>query len=189
MACKVDTKRLQLTPFGPAHVSDTYVGWLNNPALMSFSQHGGRVHSKTSCRAYAASFDHTSRCLWAIETHDGTHIGNINAYITTDQGLADIGLLVGHGAGGQGYGLEAWQGTIAALFDHYKLRKVTGGCLAPHQAMRRIMDRSAMEADGTRHNHFVHNGTPVDVVHMAIFSQAFMMLPGIICTSVQAPKW
>jgi [ribosomal protein S5]-alanine N-acetyltransferase len=189
MACKVDTKRLRLVPLGPGHISDTYVGWLNDPALMRFSKHSGRMHTEASCRDYAANFDHVSCCLWAIEIYSGTHIGNVNAYITQDQGLADIGLLVGHGAGGQGYGLEAWQGALAALFEHYKLRKVTGGCLAPHHAMRRIMECSGMVPDGLRQNHFLHNDNPVDVIHMAIFSNQYVKAPTITLKSVPAPAW
>lgn len=189
MAWQIETLRLCLTPLGPGHISDTYVGWLNDPGLMAFSQHGGRVHTQASCRDYAAGFDHVSRCLWAIETKGGIHIGNINAYLTPDQGLADIGLLVGHGAGGQGYGSEAWQGVIAALFRSYGLRKVTGGCLASHHAMRRIMEQADMVPDGTRFAHFLQDSTPVDVVHMAIFAQDYIKSGNIALREVAHPNW
>lgn len=189
MACEITTPRLRLTPLGPDHISDTYVGWLNDPDLMGFSQHGGRIHTQASCHDYAATFDHISRCLWAIETLDGTHIGNINAYLTPDQAIGDIGLLVGHGAGGQGYGLEAWQAAIAALFGHYGLRKVTGGCLATHQAMRQIMTRSGMCPDGTRHAHILHKDVPMDVVHMAIFAQDYIRSENITLGEITPPDW
>ncbi len=173
IACAIQTPRLNIVPLAPRHITERYVGWLNSSGLMAFSQHNGRSHSLASCRAYAADFDHKSKCLWAIErSDDGVHVGNINAYLSLDQGVGDIGLLVGEP--GLGYGQEAWSGVIYALFDHYRLRKVTGGCHSDHGAMRKIMEKSAMQPDGVRRRHVMRRGDVVDVVHMAIFAEDFI---------------
>lgn len=190
MACLIETPRLRLEPLGPAHISPAYAGWLNDPALMRFSQHGGRHHDPESCRAYARGFDHETRCLWAIlERGSGAaHIGNINAYLTPAHGLGDVGLLIGTGAG-KGYGREAWQGVIQALFAHYGLRKVTGGCLATHEAMRAIMVRTGMVPDGRRKSHYLQDGEPVDILHMAIFAKGFNMARDVTVRQCPPPVW
>lgn len=188
MACMIETERLSLIPLAPRHITNTYVKWLNDPNLMRFSRHCGLVHTQSSCRNYAARFDHVSGCLWAIEIEE-THIGNVNAYITPEHSTADIGLLVGHEAGGRGYGREAWQGAIAALFNYYKLRKVTGGCVASHHAMRRIMECSGMVPDGRRKQHLLYNNKTVDVVHMAIFYDQYEKPSNITVKKVSAPVW
>lgn len=172
-ACTIATARLDIVPLAPRHISERYAGWLNDPERMAFSQHSGRVHTQDTCRAYAADFDHETRCLWAIERRsDHAHVGNINAYLTPAQGVGDIGLLIGQA--GQGYGQEAWIGVICALFDHYALRKVTGGCHGDHAAMRQIMGRAAMQPDGVRRHHVLRGTVVVDVVHMAIFAEDFI---------------
>lgn len=189
MACQVETKRLWLKPLGPEHIGKTYVDWLNNSNLMQFTQHAGKTHTIASCREYATSFDHVTCCLWAIEIKMGKHIGNINAYITQDQYVADIGLLLGPDEGGKGYGLEAWKGAMAALFDYYGMRKVTGGCLAPNQSMLSLMEKLKMVPDGVRKAHFLYNSKPVDVVHRAIFSENYLKSQDINLKHVNAPKW
>ena len=171
-ACAIQTARLRIVPLAPHHITQRYADWLNAPALMAFSQHGGHSHSLASCKAYAASFDHKTKCLWALERRDdGRHVGNINAYLTLAQGVGDIGLLVGEP--GLGYGQEAWSGVIHALFGHYHLRKVTGGCHADHFAMRQIMERSAMQMDGIRQRHAMRGDLAVDIVHMAMFAEDY----------------
>lgn len=173
MAYIVETPNLRLIPLADRHFTATYVGWLNDPSLMQYSQNGQMQHDLESCRAYAAQFDHKTSCLWALETTVGEHIGNLNAHMTLAHGLGDIGILIGAKSNGKGWGLEAWKAAIQVLFLGYNLRKVTGGCLAAHHAMKTIMKRAGMVPDGIRFAQFVHKGRPCNIEHMSTFGETF----------------
>ena len=44
MAYVISTPRLEIHPFGPEHIHDEYVNWLNDPSLMKFSQNKVIIH-------------------------------------------------------------------------------------------------------------------------------------------------
>ena len=70
--------RLDLVPFAESHITDDYLGWLNDTHLMRFSEQRHRVHTRESARDYLRSFDDTENRFWAIlEYGEGLgHIGN-----------------------------------------------------------------------------------------------------------------
>lgn len=188
MACLISTQRLKLVPFGPEHIHESYIGWLNDPKLMQFSQNQGRIHDAESCKIYAKSFDHKTKWLWGIHTLNGDHIGNINAYLSPAHGVADIGLLVGKGQG-LGYGAEAWQGAMDALFLYYGVRKVTGGCVREHTKMAKIMKKSGMKPDGSRAAHLLLGGKPRDIVFFAEFCSFYEPRDDVKHEECPSPDW
>ena len=168
----LETPRLRMTPFTERFVTARYLGWLNDPNVVRFSERRHRVHSEDTAREYLASFSGTPNCFWAIVSKDEEcgHIGNITAQIDTHNSLADISILIGQlSSWGQGFGTEAWQAVMAYLLDDVGLRKITGGTLALNVGMLEIMRRSGMREDGRRHRHYIVEGEEVDVVHMAAF--------------------
>ncbi|MBY4893450.1 GNAT family N-acetyltransferase [Rhodobacteraceae bacterium N5(2021)] len=161
---------VRLVPFGDRHLTDTYVGWLNTPELVRFSEQRHRSHDLDSCRAYVASFATGPNLLWAVEDHaTGSHVGNITATVNPPNGLADISILIGGGSG-QGYGFAAWSAVLDYLGSRPDLRKITGGCLAGNAAMVAIMRKAKMQPDGVRKDHFLVDGAPMDVLHFARYT-------------------
>lgn len=163
---------VRLVPFHEGHLSQNYVDWLNDTALMRYSEQRHRRHDLQSCAAFVAGFENGPNLLWAIEAmdQDGAHVGNVTASIDPNNGIADIGLMIGAAKSqGRGYGLAAWSAALEYLKARPDMRKVTGGCLAPNQAMVRIMQRAGMQPDGRRKDHFVVNDTPVDVLYHAVW--------------------
>lgn len=74
------TSRLRLEPFAEPHLTERYVGWLNDPDVVRFSEQRHRRHTLASCEAYWRSFEGTPNHFWAIVADDASlgHIGNIN---------------------------------------------------------------------------------------------------------------
>jgi Acetyltransferases, including N-acetylases of ribosomal proteins len=171
----VQGPRIRLLPFAERFLTQRYVDWLNDPDLMRFSEQRHRRHTMASNAEYVRSFDQPNRYLWAIiDRDDELHVGNVNAYVDANNGVADIGLLIGErGRQGRGLGAEAWMGAIHALFLGAGVRKITGGCAALNLAMIRIMQSAGMVEDGTRRAHVVIDGIAVDVVHRALFRDSF----------------
>ncbi len=167
----IEMTRLRLVPFDPErHLTETYVGWLGDPDVVRYSEQRHRTHSLESCRAFVGGFAGTPHMLWAIETRDGRHIGNMHADIDPRNTLADLAILIGdRSAWGTGLGGEAWCAAVDWLLGAGGMRKVSAGCLAPNAAMRRLMAKSRMVEDGVRKAHYLLDGSPVDIVHAARF--------------------
>ncbi|TAL00179.1 MAG: N-acetyltransferase [Rhodospirillaceae bacterium] len=169
---RLETPRCILESFGEIHLSDRYVGWLNDPETTRFSQQRYRRHDLESCRAYMTSFVGMPHYFAAIVAKDRSlgHIGNINAYVDERNGVADVGILVGErGAWGTGYGTEAWVAFCRHLLLSCGIRKVTAGTLANNIAMLGIMRKAGMKDDGRRLRQSIHEGQEVDIVYAALF--------------------
>jgi RimJ/RimL family protein N-acetyltransferase len=174
----IETARLVIEPFTvDRHLSERYVGWLNDPEIVRFSEQRRRAHTLNGCRAYAASFSGTPNYFWAVVAKDVAlgHIGNLNTYVDGNHGVGDIGILMGERtAQGRGYATEAWVAVCDYLLRTVGLRKVTAGTLAVNTPMLRLMERVGMVADGRRVRHHLWNGEEIDVVHAALFRSTWL---------------
>jgi ribosomal-protein-alanine N-acetyltransferase len=169
----LETPRLRLEPFSESRITPRYLGWLNDPAIVQFSEQRHRTHTRDSARAYLDGFRDSPSYFWAIVATDDAlgHIGNVTAHVDPHNSLADLGILIGERQmWGGGLGTEAWLAAMAFLFNDLGIRKVTAGTLAINLGMLRIMERAGMQPDGTRLRHYFVNGGEVDVVHMARFN-------------------
>ena len=168
----IETARLWLVRFDARFLSDEYVSWLNDPAVVRFSQQRLSHHTIASCTAYMQSFEGTPNQFWAILRKDQNlhHIGNMNVYLDQNDRVADLGILIGdRDSTAMGFGLEAWQGLVKHLLSTTDVRKISAGTLALNQPMLAIMRKSGMLSDGVRQRHCLIEGQAVDVVHMALF--------------------
>jgi [ribosomal protein S5]-alanine N-acetyltransferase len=167
------TERCRIEPFDvDRHLSARYVGWLNDPQVVRFSEQRHRRHDEESCKSYANSFIGTPHYFWAIVARDEKlgHIGNISAHIDISNSVGDIGIMVGErSVWGRGYGSEAWSIVAAFLFDALNLRKVTAGMIATNKSMIDLAKRTGMTEDGYRRRQFLWEGQEVDMLFMALF--------------------
>jgi len=168
---RIVTARLILEPLAEAAVDARYVGWLNDPELMRFSNQRFRTHTEATQRAYVASFAGGPSLLLAMRlAGDGRMVGTMTAYVAPAHGTADMGLLIGERTlWGQGYGLEAWSALMAHLLGPLGLRKVTAGAVRANAAMCAIMERSGMQLEAVRRRHEIIDGVENDVLLFARF--------------------
>ena len=173
----INTDRLIITPFSEKHITPRYVGWLNDPELMCYSEQRHKIHTLESCTQYWHSFFNTPNILWAIEVKANGfgHIGNINAYIDQNNKVADVGILIGEtDVHGYGYGYEAFKSVSEYLFVNIGIRKLTAGTVSVNSSMIRLMQRMKMSEDGVRKRHYLMNKDEVDIIHMALFKEEML---------------
>ena len=166
----LSTARLVLRPFGPQHLSDRYVSWLNDPETVRYSEQRHRRHTVETCQVWTAAMVKGPHLLWAIE-ETGTglgHVGNLAVLIDPQNNLADMSILLGE-ARGCGLGREAWCAALAWLLGPRRVRKVTAGTMSTNLPMLMLMHRAGMEKDGVRRRHYLLNGQEVDIIFMAAF--------------------
>ena len=171
---EIQSRRLYIVPFEERHLAERYVGWLNDPEVVRYSEQRHRRHDLASCREYFEQVRRSDGYFSAIEERDGRrgHIGNMTVSVDNANGLADIAILIGERAvWGAGLGFEAWNAVIRALIEREGFRKVTGRSMTANRAMVRIMEKAGMLADGRRQAHFLIEGAAVDVVYFAAFAR------------------
>lgn len=168
----IKTDRLQITPFSEKFLSLRYVGWLNDPEVVRYSEQRHHTHSLELCREYWKSFIGSPNYFWAVVKtgEQAEHIGNINAYVDKNNSVADIGILIGEkSVWGQGYGLEAWVAVCNYLLTDVKTRKITAGALSTNTRMLSLMNHAGMAEECRRIRHALFEGQYVDIVHYALF--------------------
>jgi RimJ/RimL family protein N-acetyltransferase len=173
---RILTTRLSIEPFTEHFLTQQYVNWLNDPDVVRYSTQRHRRHTLESCRKYLDSFLGTPHYFWAIVEHvEGFgHIGNMNAYIDPADQVADLGILVGNkNAWRHGYSREAWLAVCSHLFEAIGIRKITAGTCASNAGMLALMKSTGMMEDGRRVRQTVIEGREIDIVHAALFRDAW----------------
>ena len=166
----LETPNLRLLPFADAHLTDTYIGWLGDAEVTRYSEQRHRSHDRASCAAFVASFTGTPSMLWAIETRDGRHLGNLHADVDAANAVADLAIMLGErDARGRGLGLEAWRAVLDHLLGPGRMRKVTAGCMAVNAPMLALMEKSGMTVEGRLTRQFLWRGREVDLVKACKF--------------------
>ena len=169
----ISTPRLRIIAFAEHHLTESYIGWLNDPEVVRYSEQRHVVNDLARCRDYFETMSRSANFFSAIEETAARrgHIGNVSVAVDRSNGLADISIMIGdRGVWGNDFGYEAWSAVLKALLDREGFRKVTGGTVAPNKAMVRIMEKSGMQPDGVRPAHYLIDNVPVDVVYFARFA-------------------
>jgi [ribosomal protein S5]-alanine N-acetyltransferase len=170
----IKTRRLTLTAFADEHLTKRYVGWLNDPEVVRYSEQRHRRHTAESCREFIGSFATGPSHLWAIIEKERSlgHIGNINSVVDAPNRTADVAILIGEKqAWGDGLGAEAWMAVVDYLLGPGGMRKVTAGAMAENKAMLKIMNKAGMAEEGRRNGQFLLDGRAVDAILTARFTK------------------
>ncbi len=176
---RIETKRLFLIPFTDTHLTERYVGWLNDGALLQYSEHGFTKHTILSCKEFMKSFANSPNYFWAThvkgEESEISHIGNMTAYVNPHHKCADIGIMIGEkNAWGKGYGREEWLAVCDYLLRHEGLRKVTASTLSVNIAMQKVMNSIGMRLEGVQQQQCIVKGEEVDKIYMSLFREEWL---------------
>ncbi len=169
---KLYGKNICLRPFQESDITDHYVSWLNDNEVVKYSNQRFLTHTIESSYQYLDSFSNTRNMYMAIEDGSTKELyGSITAYIQSNHGTADIGLMIGNKKSwGKGVGSEAWKLMMDFLLMQSDIRKVTGGTMGCNIGMIKIMKKNAMIHEATKKNHELLDGKPVDIVYFYKFS-------------------
>ena len=156
--------------FAESDLSDTYVGWLNDPEVVKYSNQRFKAHSLASCRAYFESFAGSDNLFLAICLADGRMVGTMTVYRAMMHGTADVGIMLGDRTiWGQGVGQKAWSMVIDWLLGLGDIRKVTAGTLGCNSGMLLLMQRAGMQQEAVRRAQEIVDGVAQDVIYYARF--------------------
>lgn len=166
--------RVVLSRFAADDLTDAYVGWLNDPRVVRFSNQRFRRHDHASCRAYFESFRDSPNLFIAIRRlESGPAVGTMTAYFTVPHGTVDVGIMIGDPAvSGQGLGRDAWCTLVEWLLGQPAVRKVTAGTLACNAPMLALARAARMQPDGVRVRQEIVEGREQDIHYFGRFRDA-----------------
>jgi len=163
---------LYVSCFRRDFLTDRYVGWLNDPQVVRFSEQRHLQHSLESCEHYFEAMDHSQGLFLSLEVKGSEmgHIGNISVVIDDNNSSADLSIMIGEKcAWGKGYASKAWITVMMYLLNDAGIRRVTAGTMDVNEPMIRLMRRSQMEIDCIRPRHFLWEGREVGFVMGSCF--------------------
>lgn len=166
--------KVLLRQFTISDIDEVYIGWLNDPDVVRFSNQRFLTHSRESCLRYLASFEGTNNLFISVRHLSDKHqIGTMTAYVSSHHGTVDVGILIGDKSlWGGGYGQDAWDTLTNWLLGYGEIRKLTAGTLACNYGMIKLMERSGMHHEATRREQEIVNNQAVDILYYAKFKAA-----------------
>ena len=152
-------------------VTETYVGWLNDPGVNRYLESRFSVHTiDSTCQFVESCLASSSTLLLGIKSIDlqGAHVGNIKlSQIDRHHGLAEVGILVGDTkAWGKGIASSAISCLMGIARNDLGLRKLTAGCYASNVGSEKAFLKVGFHKAGERKDHFLLDGEPEAMVLM-----------------------
>lgn len=162
---------IELHLFGTEHITEQYLGWLNDPEVVRYSNQRFRRHDEASSRVFLQSFEGSGNLFLAIYlAHSGKFVGTMTVCFSIQHETADMGILIGDkSCWGQGLGEDAWSTLMSLLLETGKVRKVTGGTLRCNVGMLKVMSKTGMLPDGVRTGQELVEDVPQDIMYFARF--------------------
>ena len=170
---RLEGKKVFLQPFEEKDITSEYVGWLNDPVVVRYSNQRFRHHSLESCRDYLGTFKNSPNHFVKIMTlSEGNTIGTMTMYASVHHRTVDMGIMLGNrSCWGQGLGQDAWNTLIDWLMMNESVRKVTAGAMRCNTSMVNIMERSGMTLEAVRPQQELLEEEAQDIVYYGRFSR------------------
>ena len=162
--------RVVLSRFAETDICDEYLGWLNDSALMRYSNQRFVTHTRDSVRRHLESLVAASAVQLSIKDIKGALVGTMTVHPNFFHSTCDVGILVGSRiVAGKGYGSEAWRALFEYLESSKIFRKITAGTNSKNIPMVKIFQSSGMVPDGVKRRHEIVEGVETDLVFYAKF--------------------
>ncbi|MAQ88967.1 MAG: GNAT family N-acetyltransferase [Rhodopirellula sp.] len=177
----LQSSRLLLRALEPGDLNDTYLSWLNNPAVNRYLETRFLPQSLEALQAYWQDHRDNSSSPWfaICLASEGRHIGNIKlGPIQWLHRRADLSLFIGErGCWGQGYASEAIALVRDWAFGELDLQKLNAGIYAGNLGSRRAFEKCGFELEGTLRQEVVSAGQRLDVWRLGLTRSRWSLSP------------
>jgi RimJ/RimL family protein N-acetyltransferase len=168
----IENKRLLLRPVELADVNEQYQAWMNDPAVMQYTESRFQSYSLEQIRDYVRSVqaDSSSRFFAIIEKETGKHIGNVKiGHIHPVHRHADVGIIIGDKASwGKGYATESLQLVVWHAREQLQLHKLSAGIYANNLGSLQAFLKAGFVLEGRFSQHWFCDGEYVDGLQMGL---------------------
>jgi [ribosomal protein S5]-alanine N-acetyltransferase len=174
-------KRIRLAPLTVAHVTDAYVGWLNDPLVNRYLEVRFARHDRASVAAFVARVDASDdeHLFGIFLREDGRHIGNIKiGPVSARHGVGEVSLLIGErDFWGRAPATDAIHTVSRHGFDTLGVRKLTAGVYASNAGSAAAFQRVGYREEGRRRRHYLSDSGPCDLLLYGLFPDELAAQP------------
>ena len=162
-----------LIPFKLEHISDSYIGWLNDPEVNRFLEVRFVHQTRATVEAFVRSFySGAEKYLWGIYPKDGDMVGTATVQsVKRTHGTCELGVMIGEKSfWGEGASTEAMELVAGFVFDTLGMRRLTGGSYSLNHGMNFTFNRLGWRREGTLREAFLFEGKFIDGYRWAILA-------------------
>jgi len=159
-AVKLESERLFLEPLSMKHLSNTYVGWMNDLEVYRYLETGGN-YTLQKLEVYLKEQEAKDIFFWAIHLKDTKkHIGNIKIDpIDYTNNSGEYGIMMGDKTEwGKGYAKEASLKIIKYCFEKVKLSQITLGVIENNISALKLYENMGFKIEKIIKNNAVYEG-------------------------------
>lgn len=162
----LEGKRLLLRELTPRDVSEDYIRWMNDSAIVEFMESRFNIYTRKSLIDYVEAIQKSENYLFfaIIVKEEKKHIGNIKlGPINPHHQIGDIGVLIGEkNYWGKGFAAEAVTLISDFVLHQWNLFKVTAGCYSNNIGSRKVFEKSGFTIEAIRKNQYQYKEERVD---------------------------
>jgi RimJ/RimL family protein N-acetyltransferase len=154
------TTNIRLAPFQESDVTDAYVAWMRDLAIIRFTEVAPNTATLENCQDYVRSNNaSTASILWRVMMADGGHVGNIRMSLNTKHRRGELALIIGRtDLHGRGIGGIAISMVRDHAFHALGLHKLTCGIYASNQGSEAAFAKCGFKVEATFRDHAVLDG-------------------------------
>lgn len=146
---------ISLAPLEVEHVSNDYVGWLNDPLVTRYTEVAGAQTAASITEYVRKTVTAPDAAIWRILDDEDVHVGNIRLSNVRWKYLrAEVAILIGRrDRWGRGIAAAAIELLAEHAFGRLALHKLSAGMLAPNSASRRAFEKAGFALEATLRDH------------------------------------
>ena len=166
--------KIALVPFTAEHITQRYLAWLADDEVNRYSRRLGQpAPSAAQARAWLAGLAR-DEIVFAIETDDFGHIGNIKyGPINWSNLAADISIMIGAvESWGHGYGAEATYLVAKHLFGERGVNRLSAASINP--GFIRMVEKLGWQREGNQREEAIVAGKFYDSVLLSFLRREFV---------------
>lgn len=156
----------------------TFVRWFNDPQVKQYLTIYMPVSQAQEEQWFENQLQDRNRCILAIETLEGVHIGNISLEdIDHKNRNASLGIAIGEkGYWGLGYGSDAIKALLRFAFDEMNLHCVELIVYDFNERAKRAYLKCGFKEEGRLRDRLYRHGAYHDVLMMSVLADEFRQL-------------
>ena len=153
----------------------TFVRWFNDPEVRTFLLVNSPISHAQEEKWFERKLEEKDSELFAIETLDGTHIGNIGLHdINWTHRQAEMGIVIGEKEyWSRGFGSDAIRTLLTFAFDEMNLHRIFLKVYEDNERAIRSYKKCGFRLEGTLREAIFRKGTYYDEHIMGILRSEF----------------
>jgi len=153
----------------------TFVRWFNDPEVREYLAVYQPFSTAKEEKWFEGQLEDSASELYAIETGDGVHIGNIGLHsINWRERNTELGIIIGEKEyWGQGFGSDAIRTILRFAFEEMNLRRVFLRVRHDNARGIRAYEKCGFQHEGRLREAMFGNGRYYDEVRMAVLRHEF----------------